>query len=54
QLDLSQSATSRNLRQLTATGYLIERRRETAKCYSLNRERIDDTMRALTWFFRTR
>jgi DNA-binding transcriptional ArsR family regulator len=53
-LDLSQSAASRNLRQLTATGYLVERRRETAKCYSLNRERVDDTMRALRRFFRTK
>lgn len=53
-LDLSQSAASRNLRQLTATGYLIERRRETAKCYSLNRERIDDTMKALRRFFRAK
>jgi DNA-binding transcriptional ArsR family regulator len=46
-LDLTQSAASRNLRQLVATGYLVERRQETAKCYSVNRERIDDTMRAL-------
>lgn len=53
-LDLSQSAASRNLRQLTATGYLVERRRETAKCYSLNRERIDDTMKALRRFFRSK
>jgi ArsR family transcriptional regulator len=53
-LDLSQSAASRNLRQLTATGYLVERRRETAKCYSLNRDRIDDTLKALRRFFRTR
>ncbi len=53
-LDLSQSAASRNLRQLTATGYLTERRRETAKCYSLNRDRVDDTLRALRRFFRTK
>ncbi len=46
-LDLTQSAASRNLRQLVATGYLVERRRETAKCYSINRERVDETMRAL-------
>lgn len=46
-LDLTQSAASRNLRQLVATGYLVERRQETAKCYSINRDRIDDTMRAL-------
>lgn len=51
-LDLSQSAVSRNLRQLTATGYLIERRRETAKCYSLNHDRVDDTLKALRRFLR--
>jgi DNA-binding transcriptional ArsR family regulator len=51
-LDLSQSAASRNLRQLTATGYLTERRRETAKCYSLNQERVDDTLKALRRFLR--
>jgi DNA-binding transcriptional ArsR family regulator len=49
-LDLSQSAASRHLRQLTATGYLIERRQEVSKCYSLNRERANDTFRALKRF----
>jgi DNA-binding transcriptional ArsR family regulator len=49
-LELSQSSTSRHLRQLTATGYLVERRREVAKCYMLNEDRIDDTMRALKQF----
>jgi DNA-binding transcriptional ArsR family regulator len=51
QLDLSQSAASRHLRQLSATGYITERRRDAAKCYSLNRDRIDDTFRALNQFF---
>jgi ArsR family transcriptional regulator len=46
-LDLSQSAASRHLRQLSATGYLTERRRAGEKCYSLNRERIQDTFHAL-------
>ncbi len=46
-LDLSQSSTSRHLRQLSATGYLIERRREVAKCYSINPTRFEDTLRAL-------
>lgn len=46
-LDLSQSSTSRHLRQLSATGYLIERRREVAKCYSINPARFEDTLRAL-------
>ncbi len=49
-LDLSQSAASRHLRQLTATGYLVERRQEVSKCYSLNRERVNDTFRALRRF----
>lgn len=51
-LNLSQSSTSRHLRQLTATGYLIERRREVAKCYSLNPARFEDTLRALKRFTR--
>lgn len=51
-LDLSQSAASRHLQQLSATGYLNERRREGAKCYSLNPDRIEDTLQALTHFLR--
>jgi DNA-binding transcriptional ArsR family regulator len=53
-LELSQSAASRHLRQLTATGYLLERRREVAKCYSLNPMRVDDTLRALKRFLRAK
>lgn len=53
-LDLSQSSASRHLRQLTATGYLVERRREVAKCYSLNMDRVDDTLNALKLFVRGR
>ena len=49
-LDLSQSAASRHLNQLSATGYLLERRCSGAKCYSLNRERVQDTMRAVEAF----
>jgi DNA-binding transcriptional ArsR family regulator len=49
-LDLSQSAASRHLKQLSATGYLIERRCSGAKCYSLNRDRVQDTMRAVEAF----
>lgn len=51
-LNLSQSSASRHLRQLTATGYLTERRREVAKCYTLNRDRIDDTLFALKHFLK--
>lgn len=53
-LNLSQSSASRHLRQLTATGYLNERRRDVAKCYTLNMERIDDTLEALKHFLRKR
>lgn len=48
ELNLSQSAASRHLTQLTATGYLRERRCEGAKCYNLNMERIDDTLKAVS------
>lgn len=51
-LDLSQSAASRHLRQLTATGFLSERRREVAKVYDLQRERIDDTFQALAQYLK--
>ncbi len=50
ELQLSQSSASRHLRQLTATGYLVERRRDVAKCYSLNHERVGDTLHALGRF----
>ena len=49
-LELSQSAASRHLKQLSATGYLIERRCSGAKCYSLNKDRVQDTMRAVEAF----
>lgn len=53
-LGLSQSSASRHLRQLTASGYLSERRRDVAKCYSLNTERISDTLQALGDFLQPR
>ena len=49
-LDLSQSSASRHLRQLTASGYLTERRKEVAKCYTLNEDRLEDTVFALRQF----
>ena len=48
ELELSQSAASRHLKQLSATGYLTERRCEGAKCYDINDERVDNTLRALS------
>lgn len=50
QLALSQSAASRHLKQLSATGYLTERRRSGAKCYSLNEDRVENTVQALSHF----
>jgi DNA-binding transcriptional ArsR family regulator len=49
-LDLSQSATSRHLSQLRATGYLHSRRCEGANCYEINGLRIEDTLQALSLF----
>ncbi len=47
QLDLSKSAASRHLRQLTASGYTTVRQQDVSKFYNLNPDRIDDTWRAL-------
>jgi ArsR family transcriptional regulator len=49
-LGLSQSTVSRHLKQLSAAGYLSERRCNGAKCYQLNSERIEDTLRAVSAF----
>lgn len=50
ELELSQSAASRHLKQLSASGYLKERRCDGAKCYSLNPERVRDLLQALSGF----
>lgn len=49
-LGLSQSATSRHLKQLTATGILDEKWRDGAKCYSLSEARIEQTLSAVKQF----
>jgi DNA-binding transcriptional ArsR family regulator len=49
-LGLSQSAASRHLKQLSATGYLAERRCSGAKCYRLDAKRIEDTLQAVSKF----
>jgi DNA-binding transcriptional ArsR family regulator len=49
-LGLSQSTASRHLRQLSASGFLNERRRESAKCYQLNRERVQALLQGLDAF----
>lgn len=50
QLGLSQSAASRHLMQLSATGYLTETRKQGAKQYTLNTSRIDETLQAVAGF----
>ncbi len=51
-LELSKSAASRHLRELTAHGYLIMRQQDVSKYYRLNPDRIDDTWQALRTFLR--
>ncbi len=51
-LDISQSAASRHLRHLSASGYTLVQRKEGGKCYRLNRERVEDTLQALSEFFK--
>jgi DNA-binding transcriptional ArsR family regulator len=48
--DLSKSAVSRHLRQLTANGYLIVRQQDVSKYYRLNPSRIDETLRMFKAF----
>ena len=47
---LSQPSVSRYLGQLTASGYLQERRVSGAKAYALNRDRIEKTLKAVSAF----
>lgn len=47
EIELSQPSVSRYLTQLTATGYLQERRVNGAKAYALNRDRIEKTLKAV-------
>jgi DNA-binding transcriptional ArsR family regulator len=49
-LELSQSAASRHLEHLTATGYLITRRHQGTKLFQLNPDRIDHTFQVLKEF----
>ncbi len=51
-LELSQSTCSRHLRQLTASGYLQERRTESGKCYSLNPDRFLETAQSIERYAR--
>ena len=49
-INLSQPSISRYLTQLTATGYLQERRQHGAKVYVLNKDRIEKTLKAINAF----
>lgn len=49
-LELSQSAASRHLKQLSATGFLKERRQTSAKIYEINPEFVEKTVKALSGF----
>jgi ArsR family transcriptional regulator len=49
-INLSQPSVSRYLSQLTAAGYLQERRANGAKAYILNKDRIEKTMKAVSAF----
>jgi len=49
-LNLSQPSVSRYLGQLTVTGYLQERRANGAKAYTINRDRIEKTLKAISAF----
>jgi len=49
-INLSQPSVSRYLTQLTATGYLQERRENGAKVYILNQDRIEKTLKAVHAF----
>ena len=49
-INLSQPSVSRYLTQLTATGYLQERRESGAKVYILNEDRIEKTLKAVHAF----
>lgn len=52
-LDLSQSAASRHLKQLTAVGFLNEARFENGKTYSINREKFSETLDLISRSFLT-
>jgi DNA-binding transcriptional ArsR family regulator len=49
-INLSQPSVSRYLTQLTASGYLQERRESGAKVYILNKDRVEKTLKAVNAF----
>jgi DNA-binding transcriptional ArsR family regulator len=53
-INLSQPSVSRYLSQLTAAGFLQERRANGAKAYILNEDRIEKTLKAVSAFLLSR
>ncbi len=53
-LNLSQPSASRHLRQLVASGFLDERRRDLNKYFSLNTRRVQETSAAIKMMFARR
>jgi len=49
-LETSQSANSRQLKQLSATGFINARRCSGAKCYQINWPKLEETLDALSLF----
>lgn len=49
-LDLSRSAASRHLKQLSAARFLLGRRCNGAKCYRLNGQRLEKTLQAVSGY----
>ncbi|MCP4176234.1 MAG: winged helix-turn-helix transcriptional regulator [bacterium] len=46
-LNISQSAISRHLKQLSATGFLLERRENSSKFYQFNKDKVKNTINLL-------
>lgn len=51
-LNLSQSAASRHLKQLSATGLLKENRKQDGKYYQINRDKIDSIFKSVIHYLR--
>ncbi len=50
EIKLSQPSVSRYLAQLTASGYVVEKRINSAKAYAINKDRIEKTLQAISAF----
>ena len=50
QLNISQSAVSRHLKQLSANGFLLERRENSSKFYKINKKKINNMIGSLAGY----